>query len=249
MARHPYIFAEAIQNTENIQITGSEARHLAASLRARPGYEFIAFDGKGHGCLAQIVATGRKEVVAKVVYRLHDESLPVVCITVAVSIIKGNRMDWAVEKAAEIGAWKFIPMLSEFGVVDPRQSRLDHWHGITMSAAKQSRRKRVMIVDAPQNLQDVITTAENTIWAFDNSEGCILFTELIAKLKPSSKVTMLIGPEGGFSDKELATFREHNIHRVSIGPHPLRTETAVAVGIGIIVNKFFAAYEPSSTDN
>ena len=147
-------------------------------------------------------------------------------------------MNWAVEKAAELGVRRFIPLITGFSVVDPGGGRLIHWRSVALSATKQSRRLHLMEITQPKNLRQVLKEVDprGSIWALDNSEGSITSAEAIQSLKMPALLTIFIGPEGGFTTEEMELFKEHNIPRITMGNKPLRTETAVVVIVGSLVN-------------
>ncbi len=239
MARLPFMLCDEFLFTEDggcFTVSNQESRHLSTVLRAREGYRFIAFNGAGKSCLAEIVEASRGKINAKVLERLEDESPPEPFLILAVGVVKGNRMDWAIEKAAETGVHSFIPLLTEFSVVDPKDGKIDRWHGIALAAAKQSRRKWLMQIHQPIEFDDLLNDCvEIPTVLLDTATNCMPVKEFLNTHKISKGLRLIIGPEGGFSEAEIARCQSLKLPIISIGSHPLRTETAVAVSAGIIM--------------
>jgi 16S rRNA (uracil1498-N3)-methyltransferase len=219
-----------------ILLTGDEARHLTGSLRAGPGFRFIAATGNGRGWQAEVVSIHGGRVEARAWDELPPEGGAALQLTVAVGIVKGQRMDWAVEKAAEMGAARFIPLATKFGVVAPGVGKLERWRKIALSAAKQSRRLTLMHVDEQLEFSDLLAFPA-PLMAFDPSGKPISQLESEPGFRrPDPVLTAVVGPEGGFSPAELAAFESAAAILVSLGDHPLRTETAVVAALQVLKN-------------
>ncbi len=250
MAREPYILVDDLPSSTlsslevgEFIISGEQAHHLTKVLRAGSGYRFVGFDGKGNGWRAEVVSTDKKRVCARIIEPVQDILQSSYGFTVAVGIIKGNRMDWAVEKAAELGAIQFIPLLSRYSVVSPGEGRIKRWKTVALSAAKQSHRFRLMDVTTPMTIDEAIQNGLNDpnskLCLLDVGTGSVPLSDLwneLVKQKEFTRLTLFIGPEGGFSDDELNLFKQSKVPVVSIGHKPLRTETAVTVALGTLAN-------------
>ena len=149
MSRNPFIHIKAPPRAGIVTVSGSETAHLRNVLRASVGCRFTAFDGHGNSWLAEIKTLDGNGIQAAVIRELPLEPTPPVHLTLALGIIKGKRMDWAVEKVAEIGVATVIPLITRRGVVRPDGGKVDCWRAIALAAAKQSRRTRLMSVDMP----------------------------------------------------------------------------------------------------
>lgn len=229
--REPFILTPAPDKRGLIEIAEDEASHLTRVLRAGIGDKFIAFDGNGRGWRAEIIGFDRKAVTAKELGELDAERCPV-AITLALGAIKGPRMDWAVEKAAELGVSHFIPLKSRYAVLDPGEGRLRRWQGLALAAAKQSRRLTLMSFSSPKSIEDIHLGVYSRILVFDLTEDAVPLHRLSSLERPlpaeeRGGVLILIGPEGGFSEEEREFFRSIGVRFVSLGSHPLRSETAV----------------------
>jgi len=237
MARAPYIYApEGVVNQEVI-ITGSEAIHLRSVLRLRRGELFTAFDGKGRGWICAIQSFEAGHIRGEVQEVLPLEPAPALNLTAAVAVVKGPRYDWAVEKAAELGAERFIPLLTRRGVVTPHHGRLQRWQTIAVAAAKQSQSRTLMQIMRPLNVQELVNyTKENgRLCALENLYPDYAVSDYAATLIPRTQLTLAVGPEGGWTAEELDIFRLGSAALVSLGDHPLRTETALLVTAGYLM--------------
>ena len=238
MAREPYILVEPYSGDGMLHVPGNEARHLKQALRTKAGYRIIGFDGQGHGWEAEIVEIGQDVITCRVIRSLSEEPAPPVRFHICVGIVKGARMDLAVEKAAEIGASSFTPLITERGVIDPGRGKLERWRNIALAAAKQSRRLTLMRIGSPVDISEMNSdrSSPSGCLVMDNSENAKPMIEHVATLKDVAEITIFIGPEGGFSPDEIDLFTRGGLPLVSLGGHPLRTETAVAVALGMLVN-------------
>ena len=231
MSRQPFIYLPDNPANETATIRGSEARHLIKTLRAKSGFRFVIFDGIGHQSLVEIVSVKGGEITVRLIDNLPDDPIPAVKINVAVSIIKGSRMDYAVEKAAETGSSKFIPLLTDRSIINPRERKVERWREIAKSAAKQSRRAHLMEVADPLTLSDALANARVSAVALHISDNSMKLAEVISNLSKLPEITLFIGAEGGFSHSEIELFKSHNTPFATLGRYALRTETAVTVGV------------------
>ena len=227
-------------------VAGAESRHLVRALRAKPGFKFIAIDGLGNGWRAKIAAVKGERVEALAVEELESEPPPTPAVTVAVGVVKGARMDWAVEKAAELGATGFIPLLAAFGSVQPGEGRLTRWRAIAIAAAKQSRRLRLMDVYKPQALTNLLASmGSRQLWVFDTVSAQSFSPKMAPPISGSQGLTALIGPEGGFSNAEREAVGNRSPIRIRLGSHPLRTETAVVAALALLQSLYDRRSEPA----
>ncbi|MDP8228566.1 MAG: RsmE family RNA methyltransferase [Candidatus Electryoneaceae bacterium] len=261
MAREPFILVSppltppplsggGIQGGGNqLTVSGDEAHHLIKVLRAKVGYRFIGFDGKGHGWRAEITSISRKNVIARIIEPIMDSPpggrtlASNITLEVAVGVIKGNRMDWAVEKAGELGAVRFTPLTSRYSVVSPGRGRVERWRTIALSAAKQSRRCWLMEVCQPLSLEQVVEDAASdsacgmcALVLNDDTMPLIQIWNNIVSQQSIKRLILFIGPEGGFSTDEVDLFQHSGIPLACVGEKTLRTETAVAVALGTVTN-------------
>lgn len=208
------------------QLPGDAAHHVAQVLRMRAGEPLILFNGEGGEYAAVIEAVQRRAVRVRV-----DAFDPVdresrLSLTLAQCVSKGDRMDYTIQKAVELGVAAIVPLLSARSVVkldgERWEKKLDHWRGVIVSACEQSGRTRVPMLAPVQKLESWLpSSGEGLRLVLAPNAGVSLKT-----LPPAAAITLLVGPEGGLSDDEIALASRAGYTGVRLGPRVLRTETA-----------------------
>jgi 16S rRNA (uracil1498-N3)-methyltransferase len=214
-------------------LVGDEARHLARVCRIGVGGSVSLFDGHGYEAMAEVARIDR-DCVELVV---HDSGpgrrdLPGVLV-LAAAVPKGDRFDWLVEKATEIGVTRLVPILAGRSVVEPRAAKVDRLRRRVVEACKQSGRSRLMELDGPIRWEK---------W-LESDPGPVT-TRLIAEpgggplgagFDLGRGVAVAIGPEGGFTSQEVDAAVRAGYRPVSLGPTILRTETAALAACAAVV--------------
>lgn len=220
-----YLPVGPIEN-DLIRITSEEHRHLAVA-RAEVDELLEVFDGKGNVWTASVVATNRRETVARLLDRRRVEPDRIELI-LAQALIRTTAFEQVVEKAVEVGVTRIIPFIAaRSNVAVP--GRQDRWMRIIVEAAKQSKRYYLPVLDDPVRFNDLLSLSAASKILFAEREGGPLKSAL-----SGSPVLYVIGPEGGFTDAELTAARQHGFGLVSLGTGILRSETAAIVGGSLI---------------
>ncbi len=221
-------------------IEGSAANHITRVLRLRSGDELTVFDGTGGEFGARIEEFRKEAVVVSVeAHRELDRESPLP-LTLAQGISRGERMDWIIQKATELGASRIIPVFTKRSVVrlDEKQAerKLQHWRAIAVAACEQCGRNRVPELDLPMDFFDVIApdTSGSTRLLLSPS-GDLRIDDL---KDVGTGITVLIGPEGGLEDVEQESAIRAGFKAVRLGPRVLRTETAAIAALTIIQRYF-----------
>lgn len=213
-----------------IELPQELAHHALRVLRLKPGSAIVLFDGWGGQYPAQLIAEGKKGYAQTGAHQAIEAELPGE-IRLAQGLPSGDKMDWIVEKAVELGAARLTPIAAQRSVLqlgaERLAKRLLHWQRVAQSASEQCGRNRVMVVDAPLSLRDYLTQADQaaqlTLLCQPDAPQT-LETALSARQGP---IALLVGPEGGWSDEEQAeAARRPAIVPVRFGNRVLRTETA-----------------------
>ncbi len=221
-------------------LEGDAANHIGRVLRLEPGAPLIVFDGHGGEYAARIEALRKGVVVIEVQERSPTSRESSLSLTLAQGVSRGERMDWVVQKATELGATAIVPVLTERTVVklDARQSerKLAHWQGIAVAACEQSGRDRIPQVVAPLGLLDFLRGIDpQTTRLLLSPTG----TQRVNDLKaPERKIVVLIGPEGGLADTEQRSAIGAGFLAVRMGPRILRTETAAVAALTLLQHQF-----------
>ena len=201
-------------------------RHLVQVLRMGSGERLTVFNGEGGEYAAELVEVGRRSARLRV-----DGHDPVsreapLTVTIAQCVSKGDRMDYALQKATELGAAGFAPVLSTRGVVkldgERWEKKVEHWKGVVTGAAEQSGRTVVPSVAAPERFEAYVGVPRPGLKLILAPGG----DTRLSALPLDQPVTALIGPEGGFDEAELALADRQGWRRLVLGPRILRTETA-----------------------
>lgn len=217
----------------------AQAAHLARVLRAQRGQEFDIVAGN----------TVRRGVIERidpdaVEFSLHEkvESAESVPLVVGLSIVRFERMEWAIEKLTELGISRIVPLVaqrSEKHLVQASAKRTERWRKIARESAQQSRRNSIPEICDPLALRECIAGVPDTLRFLlserervQSLKESLLTTDAQATL--SSPMYAVIGPEGGWTPNELAIFAESGWRSVSLGPHILRTETAAIVVASVV---------------
>ena len=202
--------------------------HLRQVLRMKAGDELILFNGlDGRDCRAVITRAGKRETQARVLECGEAEPPPQLIIHLALGISRGERMDFALQKAVELGVTSISPLFTRRTVVrlnaERVKRRLAHWQGIITSACEQSGRGYLPRLNTPENLESWLKTKAGADTLLLDPRAEQTLPQLPA---PRDVLTFLIGPEGGFSDGERARAYANGCTGIRLGPRILRTETA-----------------------
>jgi 16S rRNA (uracil1498-N3)-methyltransferase len=231
------IFCEGpLTNGATVTLPAAGAYHVARVLRMRAGAPLIVFDGNGSDYQAEIVEVDGD----KVSVRLHNQAAGTgespIRITLVQGVSRSERMDWTLQKATELGAAAVSPVLTARSVVrlDANQAakKQAHWRGIVVGACEQCGRSKIPPVSLPVSLRDYFANVRKDGMRLVLSPSAPASLAGIASLP--SKVELLIGPEGGLDDDEIAAAQKVGFMPVRLGPRVLRTETAAVVALTVL---------------
>jgi 16S rRNA (uracil1498-N3)-methyltransferase len=220
-------------------LTGEQASHLIRVLRAQAGMEFdiVAGDRVWHGVIAGISGDSvRFNLIAEVA---ADPALPV---TLLLSIFKFDRMEWAIEKATELGVERIVPIIarrSEKHLAQAAQNRVERWRRIAQEAAKQSRRSDIPVIEDPVPLKTAARRDSVAVkFLLAEQERTTTLKHAITEALSGAgdefpAIQMAVGPEGGWTAEEEALFDAEGWKSVSLGPRILRAETAAMTAMAV----------------
>lgn len=217
------------------ELEPAATRHLLQVLRLRPGSHLILFNGDGREYRARLVESQRRSARVAIDAGSDIEPPPALEIALGLCLPKGERMDYAIQKAVELGVSSIIPLLSSRTVVKLRperaQKRLSHWQGVVTSACEQSGRRRLPELGAVTPLEQwLAATNSDTAVLLDHRAG----NTLNQLTPPQGGVRLLVGPEGGLSEQERSHAVDHGFQAIRLGPRILRTETAPLAAISVM---------------
>ncbi len=227
---------------ETMTITGVDARHISKVLRMQPGDELQLVSDDGVSAIAEIAAIDAESVIVHCKEKLAESHEPAVRLVLAQGLAKGEKMDFIIQKAVEMGAYSVVPVAMEHSVVRldgaKAQKKVERWQKIAEAAAKQSKRDIIPQVQQVQTMAQMLAAndCETKIIAYECEDKKSLRTALQeAKQAHSlSSLLLIIGPEGGISEAELVAARAAGAVPVSLGRRILRAETAGLVAISAI---------------
>jgi 16S rRNA (uracil1498-N3)-methyltransferase len=232
--RTPRVFVESPLSAGGIVTLDERAtRHVTQVLRLRKGDPLIVFDGSGRDYEAALVSASRAGAAARLGRAGPSEPEARLVSRLWLGISRGERMDFAVQKAVELGVSKLRPLLCARTVVkldaSRREKRLAHWRGVIVAACEQSGRRRLPELAEPATPEAVLAQAPGTRLLLD-PEAEVGLPDLSP---PVDGITLLVGPEGGLTPAERAAARDAGFTGVRLGPRILRTETAPLAALAV----------------
>jgi 16S rRNA (uracil1498-N3)-methyltransferase len=219
---------------DHATLAGPEAHHLLHVMRGSIGDRVTLFDGSGAEFVAEIAKCARAEVELWIIERREvNRELPFELI-VGVSLPKGDRQKWLVEKLTELGVTQLVPLVTERGVAQPTAGALDRLRRSVIEAAKQCGRNRLMEIADPQDWTTFLSRGSSNSVSqrlVAHFGGAPLADSITTE---TMRTQLAIGPEGGFTDEEAAVAVATGWRIVDLGPRILRVETA-AVALAAVV--------------
>lgn len=228
-----FFFPELPRADVEVALPESVFRHAVQVLRLKPGSPIRLFDGRGYECQATLVDVQRREALVRLGEPLSIATESNLSITLLQGISRGERMDFAIQKAVELGVTRIMPVMTERCNVPMDAARAEkrytHWQGVIISACEQSGRSVL------PELMPVTSWTE----ALRLSASCKIVlspdaTQTLKQLQPADELALLIGPEGGLSDQEVMQAMEYDFKAIQFGPRILRTETASAAALAVL---------------
>lgn len=233
--RIPRIFTDSpLHVGRQCELDDNAAHHVGRVLRMQPAQQLCLFNNDGHDYSATIIRAGKTSVIVDIQSAEANPTESPLSITLGQALSKGDRMDYAVQKAVEMGVTSFVPLRTDRCEVklkgDREDKRLRHWQQIAISAAEQCGRARV------PDILPVMTVQE---W-LQYSHCCDLRLVLhhrteqsLTTLTRPARVALMIGPEGGLTADEITLVEQNGFLPVALGPRVLRTETAPVAAIAL----------------
>lgn len=213
--------------------------YLTRVLKLRPGDSLVLFNGDGFDYAAELVSAMRDAVTVRVNARLPAVAESPLSVTLVQAVGKGDRMDYSLQKATELGVTRIQPLFSartEVRLEGARlEKRMEHWRGVVMAACEQSGRATLPVLATALSLDEWLATpGPATCYVLDpRAERCLAATE-----KPAGGAAVLIGPEGGFTEQEMRQLSLAGVNAVRLGPRVLRTESAGPAAITVLQTLF-----------
>jgi 16S rRNA (uracil1498-N3)-methyltransferase len=221
---------------KSISLPEVAVAHLVRVLRLGPGDRVQLFNGDGHDYEAELESTGKREARARVLGRVAVASESPLAVTLAQGIARGEKMDLILQKATELGVARIAPVVTERTEVRLDAERADkrgtHWRGVLASACEQSGRARLPELQAPRSLADFLAAEKSALKLVLDPTATMTLAQL--QVAPDASICLLVGPEGGLSERDLAAARATGFTGLKLGPRILRTETAALAAIAAL---------------
>ena len=218
----PSFFAERAGG--RVTITGADARHLARSLRARVGEDIEVIDPAGFMLAVRLDSVSPDLVEGAVVSERPYNPEPAARITIAIANLPAPALELVLSRCTEAGAYAFRVFRAERSVA--RGAKLERWGTICREAAMLAGRLRIPDVDALSSLDDVLKASDHAVMLVRDAP------QSLSRLTVPRDLTLLVGPEGGWSERELAAVQM----KADLGPRNLRADTAALVGLSIALS-------------
>lgn len=225
---------QPLAGMQELTLTDSVFQHAAKVLRMREGDKLTLFNGDGVDYLAEVTHADKRQMQIRVLESAPNERESSLKIEIGQAISRGERMDYAIQKATELGCHKISPLFTERCEVrlssDRQDKRQRHWQQTAVSACEQSMRATPPDISAPLSLEAWLKDcgAELKLVLHPHEEA-----PLDSYQAPQS-VALLIGPEGGLSEAEIALALEYDFKPLRLGPRVMRTETAPVAACAIL---------------
>lgn len=225
-------FIKNIQIKDNqISIIGKDVHHMKDVLRYNQGTQVTCVDELGKTYLCEIRSINKEEITLTVVQTLPTNVIPY-SVTLGQALIKRERFELVLEKATELGVTSLIPTVFQRGIIkitDEKESRkIERYFTIMKEASEQSERSFIPTISPIQKLTQIDYDSFDHVlvcYERENHQSKSL-KQALSEIKPDSKILILIGPEGGITDQEVAFLETKNVIMVGLGTHILRSETA-----------------------
>jgi 16S rRNA (uracil1498-N3)-methyltransferase len=225
-----------------IHISGPLLNHLRQSLRLQPGEILTVTDDRGRRYRTEIIEVTSRALTGRIVETIAAPPRTSPSIILAQALLKGEKMDWVIQKATELGVERIVPLAASHSVIRLRADRIDHqlarWQRIALEAAQQSERWSVPVISQPAAVEELLEwskPAQAKLVLAERSQGASLTA--VPLPGTGDEIWVLVGPEGGWEDEELGQVLEHGYTAITLGSRILRAETAAIATISVLQSR------------
>ncbi len=225
---------QVLTQDQELNLSDTVTQHVSRALRMRPGDHLILFNGDGCEYFAELTEVAKRTARVQItgIEATHRQSP--LRVTLGQSVSRGERMDYAIQKATELGMHRMVPLFSERCEVrlnaERQDKRRQHWQQVAVSACEQSLRCDVPEITAPQSLNDWINSVEADLKLVLHHHT----EQPLGEFDKPASVALLIGPEGGLSEAEVEQALAQGFKPVAFGPRVFRTETAPVAALSVL---------------
>lgn len=233
-----YFVPSSSWHEDRVTLSGDDVHHITKVMRMKEDDEILCCNPEGKVALCKITEISSSEVTCNILtWKDENHELPAQ-VTIVQGLPKGDKMELVIQKGTELGTHSFIPFEAERSIVKwdhkKAKKKIDRYQKIAKEASEQSHRNLVPEVKELHRLNEILEISKEydwTLFAYEEEAKTEVYRSLkdiIPNIKPTHKVLLVIGPEGGFSEKEVEKLKQAKFNSVRIGPRILRTETAHA---------------------
>lgn len=233
-----FIRADAVQD-DRIVLTGDLCHHLTASLRIKQGETVLLTDDQQRRYRTSVEQITKASLSVRILERTEGPPQAGPSLILAQAILKGDHMDWVIQKAGELGVHSILPLITRHGVVRPREDRvasqLARWQRIATEAAQQSEQWRLPLILEPVEAASFFAAppTPHVLVLLERQHGARLWdVPLTAGVDDS--VAVAVGPEGGWAEEEIDSARRHGRQSITLGEQILRAETAAVAAVSVL---------------
>ncbi|WP_017414426.1 16S rRNA (uracil(1498)-N(3))-methyltransferase [Clostridium tunisiense] len=239
---HKFFILKENIHGDNCIIEGEDVKHIYKVLRLESGDKININDGEGTEYLGEVQDVNKKEVKVKLLEKVELNNESNLKVHLYQGMPKSAKMDLIVQKCTELGISKITPIITERVVVKSELSefkKVDRWNRIALEACKQSKRSLIPIINTPIEFEELLQDLKEydlIIVPYENAQGQgIRYVVNEVRNKEIKDVAIIIGPEGGFEESEIQSFKDLGAYIVTLGPRILRTETAGFTALSLLM--------------
>jgi len=228
----------------SVTITGELLLHVRNSLRISVGDGLLIGDGQGRRYRTTVTAVTRQAVTARVIETQVEPPRQAPAVVVGQALLKGDKMDWVIQKATELGVRTIVPLQTRHAIVQPKADRLEtqraRWQRIALEAAQQSEQWTVAAVTAPQPLSgqlEDLSACTTRLMLTERRQSSPNLRSITLPTLPEERIALLVGPEGGWAPEEVEEAETLGFIPITLGPKILRAETAAISAIAVVQHR------------
>jgi 16S rRNA (uracil1498-N3)-methyltransferase len=227
-----------------VSVTGELLTHLRDSLRIAIGDTIVVADGKDRRYRATVTATTRQSLRGQIIEVIPGPPRSAPALILGQALLKGEKMDWVIQKTTELGVQTIVPVQSRQSIVQVKADRIDtqlaRWQRIALEAAQQSEQWRIPAIAPPLSLSACLAQSPTPALALiltERRSGIGSLTDVALPSSPQASILVIVGPEGGWTQEEVAMAETAGCVPITLGPRILRAETAAITAIGIVQHR------------
>jgi 16S rRNA (uracil1498-N3)-methyltransferase len=238
-----FFFDRSAVTPPTIRISGPLLHHLRDSLRLHPGETLLLTDDHGTLYRTEVTHVTPHTIESRIVETMPAPARTAPSLILAQALLKGEKMDWIIQKATELGVGCIVPVHTAHGVVKIKQDRVEHqiarWRKIALEAAQQSECRTIPTIAEPTDLSHLFASHSFATAKAILSErsGAASLTAMPLPSDPEQSIILLVGPEGGWDREELRLAQEQGYKSLTLGARILRAETAAIASISVLQSR------------